>query len=35
MLTLRRLVEERDGCYAARPAERAVLAYYAHSIAHL
>lgn len=35
MLTLRRLVDQRDGAYAARPAERAALAYYAHSIAHL
>jgi glycerol-3-phosphate O-acyltransferase len=35
MLTLRRLVERRDGVYAARPGERAVLDYYAHSIAHL
>jgi len=34
MLTLRRLVDERNGAYAARPAERRVLAYYAHSIAH-
>ena len=35
MLTLRRLVEERDGLFAAVPAERALLAYYAHSVAHL
>jgi glycerol-3-phosphate O-acyltransferase len=35
MLTLRRLVDAHDGAYAARPAERAALAYYAHSIAHL
>ncbi len=34
MLRLRRLVEERDGIYRARPAERALLAYYANSIAH-
>jgi glycerol-3-phosphate O-acyltransferase len=34
-LTLRHLVEERDGLYAARPEEIAVLRYYAHSIAHL
>lgn len=35
MLTLRRLVENRDGLYAARPDESAVLRYYANSIAHL
>jgi glycerol-3-phosphate O-acyltransferase len=35
ILTLRRLVDARDGAYAARPAERAALAYYANSIAHL
>ena len=35
MLTLRRLVDERDGAYAGRPAERAALGYYANSIAHL
>lgn len=35
MLTLRRLVEAHDGRYAPRAEERAVLAYYAHSIAHL
>ena len=35
MLTLRRLVDARDGAYAARPAERAALGYYANSIAHL
>jgi hypothetical protein len=35
MLTLRRLVEEREGLYAARPAELHVLRYYANSIAHL
>ncbi len=35
MLTLRRLVDARDGAYAARAAERAALAYYANSIAHL
>jgi len=34
MLRLRRLVEERDGIYRARPAEYALLAYYANSIAH-
>lgn len=35
MLTLRRLVEERDGLYAARKEELPVLRYYANSIAHL
>jgi glycerol-3-phosphate O-acyltransferase len=35
MLTLRRLVDEQDGLYRARPGERALLAYYANSIAHL
>ena len=35
MLTLRHLVEERDGLYRANPAELKVLAYYANSIAHL
>jgi glycerol-3-phosphate O-acyltransferase len=35
MLTLRRLVEEKDGLYAARPIELPVLRYYANSIAHL
>jgi glycerol-3-phosphate O-acyltransferase len=35
MLTLRRLVEERDGLYAARPDEAVVIRYYANSIAHL
>ncbi|HEX2644778.1 MAG TPA: 1-acyl-sn-glycerol-3-phosphate acyltransferase [Thermoanaerobaculia bacterium] len=34
-LTLRHLVEERDGLYAARPEEIAVLRYYANSIGHL
>ena len=34
MLTLRHLVEEQDGLYRARPRERALLAYYANSIAH-
>ena len=34
-LVQRRLVEERDGLYAARTAERLLLAYYANSIAHL
>jgi glycerol-3-phosphate O-acyltransferase len=35
MLTLRRLVEERDGLFAAVPAEQPLLAYYANSVAHL
>ncbi|MGQ0547219.1 MAG: 1-acyl-sn-glycerol-3-phosphate acyltransferase [Betaproteobacteria bacterium] len=35
MLTLRRLVEEKEGLYAARPEELPLLAYYANSIAHL
>jgi glycerol-3-phosphate O-acyltransferase len=35
MLTLRRLVENRDGLYSARPEETALLRYYANSIAHL
>jgi len=35
MLKLRRLVEERDGLYAARAEELPVLRYYANSIAHL
>jgi len=34
MLRLRRLVEEQDGVYRARTAERALLAYYANSIGH-
>jgi glycerol-3-phosphate O-acyltransferase len=34
MLTLRRLVEERDGLYRARAGETALLAYYANSITH-
>jgi glycerol-3-phosphate O-acyltransferase len=34
MLTLRRLVEENDGLYAANPAETVLLRYYANSIAH-
>ncbi len=33
-LRLRRLVEEHEGLYRARPAESALLAYYANSIAH-
>jgi glycerol-3-phosphate O-acyltransferase len=35
MLTLRHLVEERDGLYTARPEEMHMLRYYANSIAHL
>jgi glycerol-3-phosphate O-acyltransferase len=35
MLTLRHLVEERDGLYRARPEELEVLSYYARSIEHL
>ncbi|HEY7241997.1 MAG TPA: 1-acyl-sn-glycerol-3-phosphate acyltransferase [Burkholderiales bacterium] len=35
MLTLRRLVEERDGLYSARQEELPLLRYYANSIAHL
>jgi glycerol-3-phosphate O-acyltransferase len=35
MLTLRRLVEEKDGLYAPRPAELPLILYYANSIAHL
>ena len=35
MLTLRHLVTERDGLFAAHPQELKVLAYYANSIAHL
>jgi glycerol-3-phosphate O-acyltransferase len=35
MLTLRRLVELKDGVYRANPKETALLAYYANSIAHL
>ena len=35
MLTLRHLVEEREGMLAARPEELPLLAYYANSIAHL
>jgi glycerol-3-phosphate O-acyltransferase len=34
MLTLRRLVEEKDGLYAANPRESVLLRYYANSIAH-
>jgi len=35
MMLLRHLVTERDGLYAADPAEAALLGYYANSIAHL
>lgn len=35
MLRLRRLVEEREGLYQARPSEMQLLVYYANSIAHL
>jgi glycerol-3-phosphate O-acyltransferase len=35
MLTLRRLVEERDGGWVPAPSADAVLRYYANSIAHL
>jgi len=35
MLTLRHLVEERDGLYAVRESETALLRYYAGSIEHL
>ena len=31
----RRLVEEKDGLYAVRPSELALIRYYANSIAHL
>ena len=35
MLTLRRLVDARDGLYQARAEELPLLRYYANSIAHL
>jgi glycerol-3-phosphate O-acyltransferase len=35
MLTLRRLVEEKEGLYSANPRDLPVLRYYANSIAHL
>jgi glycerol-3-phosphate O-acyltransferase len=35
MLTLRHLVVETGGLYAADPAQLPLLAYYANSIAHL
>ncbi len=34
MLTLRRLVEEKDGLYAARQIELPLIRYYANSVAH-
>ncbi|TAK72526.1 MAG: glycerol-3-phosphate acyltransferase [Betaproteobacteria bacterium] len=35
MMLLRHIVEERDGLYAADPAQATLLRYYANSIAHL
>lgn len=35
LLIMRRVVEERDGRYFTRPDERAILSYYASSVAHL
>jgi glycerol-3-phosphate O-acyltransferase len=35
MLTLRRLVEEKDGLYAVRQMELPLIRYYANSISHL
>ena len=35
MLTLRHLVEEKEGLYSARKEELPLLTYYANSIAHL
>src|SRR6185436_20726900 len=35
MLRQRRIIEEKDGLYTARPEERPALAYYANSIEHL
>jgi glycerol-3-phosphate O-acyltransferase len=35
MMLLRHMVAERDGLYAANPAEATLLRYYANSIAHL
>lgn len=35
MLTLRRLVDEKDGLFAVRPAELPLIRYYANSISHL
>ena len=34
MLTLRHIVEEKDGSYLVDPRERVLLRYYANSIAH-
>ena len=34
MLTLRRIVEEREGLYSASAGEARILAYYANKIAH-
>ena len=34
MLTLRRIVEEREGLYSASTGEARILAYYANAIAH-
>ena len=34
MLTLRRIVEEREGLYSANSAEGRILAYYANALAH-
>ena len=35
MLTLRHLVEETDGLFAAVATDRPLLAYYSNAIAHL
>lgn len=35
MLSLRHVIDEADGAYAARPEDRALLEYYANAIAHL
>ena len=35
MLTLRRLIEEKDGLFTPRSAELPLIRYYANSIAHL
>ncbi|MGZ5714740.1 MAG: hypothetical protein ACXWIG_11345 [Caldimonas sp.] len=34
MLTLRHLVEEKEGLFTAHPGELPLLGYYANSIAH-
>ena len=34
MLTLRRIVEERDGLFSANAGEARMLAYYANALAH-